>query len=159
MCFVLDANSFNCLFDRDSKGHEDFAPLLKWLYDNPKTSLVIGGTTYRRELSRLATYLEYIVELKRNRKLSEIDDAVVDAEEVRIRSISSHADFDDQHIIALFSASGCLLFASQDKRADPFVRMISLYPKGHKRPSIYRKSSHVKLLNGTKIVPLRNKKP
>ncbi|MFH1008902.1 MAG: hypothetical protein V1800_15615 [Candidatus Latescibacterota bacterium] len=156
MCFVLDANSFHRVFNRDCKEHADFSPLREWLYNHPRTSLVIGGKTYREEIGRLSKYLTYVVELKRARKLSEIDDAVVDAEEDRVRRLMTRRNFDDPHIVALFCASGCLLFASHDKRADPFLKMKALYLKGQKRPRIYRKWKHRTLLTDANIVALRN---
>jgi len=156
MCFVLDTNSFHCVFDPCSRDHADFTPLLRWLYDHPRTSLVIGGTTYRRELGRLKKYLDRLVELKRARKLSEIVDDVVDTEEERLKTEVIHRHFDDPHIVALFCASGCLIFASHDKRADPFLKMKRLYPRGQKRPSIYRTSKHRDLLCDGNIAELRN---
>jgi predicted nucleic acid-binding protein len=156
MCFVLDTNTFHRVFNRDCKEHVDFSPLLEWLYNHPRTSLVIGGKAYRREIGRLSKYLTYLVELKRARKLSEIDDSVVDAEEDRLRDLVTHRNFDDPHIVALFCASGCLLFASHDKRADPFLKMKALYPKGQKRPRIYRECKHKTLLTDANIVALRN---
>jgi predicted nucleic acid-binding protein len=156
MCFVLDANSFHCLFNKTSKGHAEFVPLLDWLYNNPRTSLVIGGKTYRKEMGRLCKYLNYIVELKRARKLSEIKDDVVDAEEERLKLAVTHQKFNDAHIIAIICASGCMLFASHDKRADRFLRMPDLYPKGQKRPHIYRTAQHKALLKSEHIVKLRN---
>jgi len=156
MCFVLDANSFHRMFDCSSKEHADFAPLLEWLYDRPRTSLVIGGKTYRAEIGRLGKYLNYLVELKRARKLSEVDDAVVDAEEERVKAIVNHRDFNDAHIVALFCASGCLVFASHDQHADRFLKMKELYPKGQQRPHVYRRRGHKTLLNKFNIVELRN---
>jgi len=158
MCFVLDINSFHRVFNIRNADHCDFAPLLSWLYDNPRTSLVIGGTHYRKELSKLPKYLDKLVELKRARKLREICDKTVDAEEKRLRQAVKHRDFNDQHIIAIFCASGCLIFASHDKRADPFIKKKSLYPKGQKRPSIYRSAKHTLLLCDSNIVSLRNEK-
>lgn len=156
MCFVLDSNSFHRVFNRDCKEHAEFSPLLAWLYDHPRTSLVIGGKTYREEIGRLLKYLDYLVELKRAGKLSEIDDVAVNAEEDRVRRLMIHQNFNDPHIVALFSASGCLLFASHDKRADPFLKMKALYPKRQKRPRIYREHKHKKLLTDAYIVALRN---
>ena len=95
--------------------------------------------------------------LKRSGKLSEIDDAIVDAKEKRIADLVNHRNFDDPHIVAIFCASGCVLFASYDKRADPFIKMKELYPKGHKRPRIYRSRRQKNtLLKDDKIVDLRN---
>lgn len=156
MCFILDVNSFHCVFGSRKKEHTDFVPLARWLYDNPRTSLVIGGKTYLEEIGRMPKYLEYLVELKRARKLCKISCAVVDAEEKRLKKAVKHRNFNDAHILALICASGCLLFASQDKRADPFLKMKDLYPKGQKRPSIYRSAKHRVLLRDENIVQLRN---
>lgn len=156
MCFVLDVNAFHLMFKSNSSGHADFKPLLDWLYDHPRTCLVIGGTRYRQELDAVQKYIGYLVELKRARKLREIIDDIVDAEEERLKKVFRHRDFDDQHIVALFCVSGCMIFASHDKRADPFIKMKELYPKGQKRPHIYRNSKHSSLLSDRNIVKLRN---
>lgn len=156
MCFVLDVNSFHHVFDPNTAGHADFAPLRDWLYDHPHTSLVIGGTHYREEIGKLRKYLGKLVELKRARKLSEVLDEVVNAEEERLKNAVHQKHFDDPHIVALFCVSGCLIFASHDKRADPFVKMKALYPKGQRRPSIYRSARHASLLCDANIVVLRN---
>ena len=156
MCFVLDVNSFHHVFGANTTDHADFAPLLDWLYDNKRTSLVIGGTHYREELGKMHKYLDKLVELKRARKLSEVLDEVVDAEEERLKVTVHQKHFDDAHIVALFCASGCLIFASHDKRADPFIKMKTLYPKGQRRPSIYRSVKHASLLCDANIVKLRN---
>ncbi len=158
MCFVLDINSFHRVFDSASCDHKEFAPLLNWLYDHPQTCLVFGGTHYRDELSKLGKYLDRIVELKRARKLREICDDLVDKEEGRLKQAIEHKDFDDPHMIAIFCVSGCLIFASHDKRADRFIKMKELYPKGQKRPSIYRSLAHTSLLCDANIVHLRNVK-
>lgn len=158
MCFVLDVNSVSSFFRcaENSEG-SDFEPLFRWLFENPKTSLVIGGKRYKEELSRcINKYRRHLLELKRARKLSEISDAKVDAEELRLKSLLSHRDFDDQHIVALFCVSGCLLFASKDARSDPFIKNSSFYPKGQDRPRIYRTRNHRSLLTNSRIVKLRN---
>lgn len=159
MCFVLDANAFHCLFDKDSKEHAEYAPLRDWLYKNRRTSLVVGGTKYRTELGRLRKYLGFIAELQRNRKLSEIIDTRVDLEEERISAMVTDPDFDDAHIVALLCASGCRIFASNDKRADSFVKDRQFYARGQNRPRIYRSNQHKSLLTDANIVALKNLHP
>jgi hypothetical protein len=156
MCFVLDINCFHRVFDAKTGCHKEFSPLLEWLYGNPRTSLVIGGSTYRKELGHLKKYLDHLVELKRARKLAEIRDEVVDSEEERIRGAVKTRAFNDPHIVALFCASGCLVFASHDTRADRFLKMKRLFPKHQRRPRIYRSQKHKTLLCDSNIIKLRN---
>jgi len=158
MCFVLDANSFHHMFDVNYSGHADFIPLLRWLYDKQGTSLVIGGTRYLEELKKLNKYFDKLVELERNRKISKIKDEIVDDEENRLKSIVNQKKFNDPHIVALFCVSGCLIFASHDKKADRFIKRRDLYPCGQRPPSIYRSAKHTKLLCNKNIVRLRNTK-
>jgi hypothetical protein len=160
MCFVLDINSFHHMFDQKTVGHADFAPLLNWLQRGSGTSLVIGGTHYRAELRRMDKYLPILGELKRGRKLSEVANEIVDENEKSIRAAVPRKKFDDPHIVALFCASGCLIFASHDKRADEFIKLRRLYPKGQRPPSIYRSEKYGKrLLRPENIVQLRNVGP
>jgi len=157
MCLVLDVNSFHRMFDSTSVGYAEFTPLRKWLYDRQKkTSLVIGGTTYRQELRKLSKYLKFISELRRVRKVIFVRDDVVDAEEKRVSGIVNQKAFDDPHIVGLFCASGCIVFASYDKRADHYIKMKTLYPKGQQRPKIFRCKKNVSMLCDESIVPIRN---
>jgi predicted nucleic acid-binding protein len=158
MCFVLDINCFHHVFDSKTGCHVDFLPLMQWLYNNPRTCLVIGGSTYRKELNHVSKYLDQLVELKRARKLVEIGDAIVDAEEKRLKTNVSSKAFNDAHIVAIFCTSGCLIFASHDSHADQFLKMKCLYPKRQRRPSIYRSRKHKSLLCDRNIISLRNVK-
>jgi hypothetical protein len=146
------------MFDPNTTGYASFAPLRDWLYDRQGTSIVIGGTTYRGEVDKLRKYFPKLVELKRARKLSEVLDHVVDAEEKRVAALVNREGFDDPHIVGLFCASGCLVFASHDKRADRYVKMRNLYPKGQHRPKIFRSGRGVSVLCDDSIVKLRNLK-
>ena len=156
MCFVLDANSFHCFFNPLSNDFDDFKPLHDWLYQEKGTKLVYGGTTYIKEIACLKRYQGYLVELSKISKFVQIDKKLVDEESDKIRAAVNNNDFDDPHIIALLAVSGCLLFASRDKRADKFVKTKDLYPKNRHRRSIYRKRQHSALLTADKIVNLRN---
>jgi len=156
MCFVLDINIFHCIFSSNSKEYTEFSPLRNWLFSNPRTSLVVGGTTYRNELKQLTKYLGMLIELEKKKKITKISNDVVDAEEKRVRSLVGHRDFDDPHIVAIFCASRCRIFASHDKRSDQFIKRKEFYPKGQKLPRIYRNKRHQKLLTEANIVPLHN---
>jgi hypothetical protein len=158
MCFVLDVNSFHRMFDPNSSGYKSFAPLRDWLYDHRSTSLVMGGTRYRAEVDKLHKYFPKLIELKRARKLSEVFDQEVDAEEGRVTALINRKCFDDSHIVGLLCASGCIVFASHDKRADTFVKNRDLYLKGQRRPKIFRNAHCTSILCERNIVKLRNLK-
>ncbi len=156
MCFVLDANSYHCMFNSDSNCYDDFKPLHDWLFGKDRTSLVIGGTTYKKEIRKMKKYWELLKELKNMRLVSDIQDDKVDEEEKRIADRVNDKNFNDPHLIALLCVSRCVIFASKDKRAFPYVKMYRLYPKGY-RPKIYHNSNNAdKLLCDKNIVSLRN---
>lgn len=156
MCFILDVNTFHRFFNPLSNDFDDFKPLHDWLYQKNGTKLVYGGTTYIKEIRHLKKYRAYLVELRKISKFVQIDNKLVDEESDRMRAAVKDSDFDDPHIIALLAVSGCLLFASHDKRADKFIKRKDLYPKNTHRRSIYRKRQHSALLTADKIVNLQN---
>jgi hypothetical protein len=156
MCFVLDVNSFHCFFKPSCPEFRDFEPLHDWLYNQGGTKLVYGGTKYMYELSRLRKYRGYLLELLKIGKFVQIDTKAIDVETERLKTIVVRADFDDAHIVALLAVSGCVLFASTDKRADKYIKRKDLYPKKTPRRVIYRKRRHLVLLTKDKIVKLNN---
>ena len=155
MCLVLDSNILHNVFDVNSKDHSSFKPVLNWLYKNKRTCLVYGGTKYKSELKRNSKYLSYISELKRNKKVKEVKDRLVDIEEKRVKDYVNSEQFDDPHIVAIFRVSHCKVLVSNDKRADKYLKMKSLYETGRK-PSIYRNENHEHLLNEDNIVNIKN---
>lgn len=156
MCFVLDVNSFHRFFDPNCKDYADFEPLHGWLYDNSGPKMVFGGTKFRKEMSQLKKYHGYLIELKKMRKLIEIDKDKVDCEELRLIDLVSEPDFDDAHIVAILSISGCLLFASHDKRSFKYVKNRALYPKNSSKRFVYSRRRHLSLLTREKIVSLQH---
>jgi hypothetical protein len=156
MCFVLDSNSFHRFFNPSCADYFDFEPLHDWLYNTVGTKLVYGGTTNLREIDCLKKYYPYLVELRKISKFIQIDTKLVDEEAVKIKDVVNNKDFDDPHIIALLAVSGCLIFASHDKRADKYIKRKNLYPKNSPRRSIYRLRSHFKLLKADNIVKIQN---
>lgn len=156
MCFVLDVNAFSCVFDSASEKHDDFNPLRKWLDNNPKTCLVYGGKKYKDEIGRMNKYFPILIEYKKLRKINEICDKKINKVEKDLIKLIDNKDFDDAHHVAIFCVSGCLIFASLDKRADQYIKMNELYPSGQSRPRIYRSKDHRHLLCDDNIVKLKN---
>jgi len=108
--------------------------------------VVYGGTRYIRELERADRYLTVFVELGRINKAVKINDSAVDKQERRVSQKVNDKAFDDAHLIAILSVSRCRLICTTEKRAIPFLKDSSLYPKGVKRPKIYSRREHRDLL-------------
>ncbi len=155
MCLVVDANVFSSVFRSDSCNHAEFAPVLSWITDGPGF-LVYGGTKFNDELKNAKRYLAVFIELKKKGKAKEVSRALVDQHEEVVKNLVGHDKCDDFHIIAIFRVSGCLLFCSNDARADCYIKDKQLYENGQRPPSIYRSGKHRKLLNQHNIVQIRN---
>jgi hypothetical protein len=155
MCLIVDTNVFHSVFRTDACDHADFAPVLDWIMNGPGF-LVYGGTKYNEELKRAPRYLSIFIELKKQRRVKEVKGVLVDKQEQIVRHLVDSDKCDDFHIIAIFRVSGCILFCSNDARADCFIKDKRLYEKGQKPPSIYRKRTHRKLLIPANIITIRN---
>jgi hypothetical protein len=147
VCIIIDACTFSRVFGaRDA----DFSAVEEWLF-NGGGKMVLGGTTYTEELSRLGKYLPLIKELSLKKKVVVADKALVDAEEIRVKALEPTADFDDPHIVAIVNVSRCRLVCTLDSRSDRFLRDRRFY-RGATRPSIYRSKAHEHLLSDSNIV-------
>ncbi len=155
MCIVIDTNSLSSVFNTENVRHVDFVPLKRWIIEG-EGFIVYGGTKYKKELSRTKRYLRLFRLLKDKRRVSEIDASKVDAEHAGINLKTKGTDCNDQHIIAIFIASGCRLFCSVDIHADKYIKDRTLYPKQHPRPLIYRGLNQQNLLCRKYIVKLRH---
>jgi hypothetical protein len=137
MCVIIDTNTLHKVFgEKDG----DFTPVRTWIICGP-AKIIIGGSTYKRELSGASKYLRVIRELDLKRKVVRISDQCVDEAENQLRGLPIAAQFNDQHLVALTDESGCRVLCSEDKKADKYIRDKSLYKKSGP-PSIYRYSKH-----------------
>lgn len=150
MCIIIDANTFSSVFDSKSDDHMEFVPVLNWIL-NGKGKVVYGGTQYRDELRVAKRYLGIFGELKKARKVVELPTETVDAEQQRIENLVVHHDFDDPHLIAIISVSGCRLVCSKDTRAYPFIKNRDLYARPSLRPKIYSGARNSRLLRDSNI--------
>jgi len=156
MCVVIDVNTFPDVFATVAGVENDFSPVLGWIKKEESGRMVFGGTKYKKELSKMSKYFGVILELKKIRKVAQINDILVDKREAELKKLVNKDDFDDPHIIAILTVSGCRVFCSKDKRSDKFLKDKILYPKGHARPSIYRSKRNIRLLNNNMLVTLKN---
>lgn len=155
MCIVIDTNALASVFNKSCDSFHEFFPVWNWII-NGNGFVVFGGSHYRKELSKAYRYLRLLRELKNIRKAIEVKQDLVDEKETELLGISSLKTFNDQHIIAIFCISKCRLFCSDDKRADKYIKNKSYYPKGHKRPKIYRSLKNKSLINDKYIVQIQN---
>lgn len=155
MCFVLDSCAFASMFNEDCAEYKNYQPLRKWLYQIRGTSLVIGGSRYRKEYANIRQYYKYLAELERALKLKKINNEKVDEEEGRIKKICKHRNFNDQHLVALLGVSGCRIFATNEKKSCPYIKDKKFYTDGHER-YIYKKIASRSILKKANIVQLRN---
>lgn len=155
MTILIDINTMAPVFDQQNSLHQDFAPVRAWILDGPG-QFVFGGTKYKRELSKTPRFLRLVRLLKDARKACEIRQDAVDQREREVIVQTQGTDCDDQHLIAILSVSGCLLFCSNDKRADKYIVDRRWYSKDRKRPRIYRSIKHRRLLSNKYLVELKN---
>lgn len=146
MCIIIDTNTFTKVFKHDNAEHPNFKPVYDWIIRN-KGYLVIGGSKYKQELGlikssdgkRRLNALPILSELvRKNIKITNIDDEKVDKYQQSIQHKIKSPDFDDPHIIALAVISKCRLICTSELRALPFFADKSLYPKRFRLPDTYR---------------------
>lgn len=145
MAVIIDANCIPLVFSKKNSKHEEFAPVLKWIMSQNGV-MVYGGSTYKKELSRLSKYLKLI------RFLREIDKAIVgdkeniDQLESEVEEKVSDDDFDDPHLVAIVIDTKCRVICSEDASSVEFVKKSELYPKGVSVPVYYTGSQNSDLL-------------
>jgi predicted nucleic acid-binding protein len=152
MCVIVDPPLFIAIFKATDIRHSEVAPILQWVLKGGG-KFVIGGTMYRRELDAVSSVLRTLAELEKLRKVVRKDNALVDLEVARVKAIEPSVDFDDPHLVALASVSGCRVVCILDNRAHRFLRKPSLYPSLSLRPKLYTRSKNSNLICSANIVP------
>jgi len=143
MCIVIDINTLSAVFQTDSSNHKDFKPVYDWICIG-KGKLVFGGTKYLKELGE--TYRGLFLQYRKAGKAKLVDQDKVDTEEKLASVLINHKNFDDQHIVGLLKASGCMLVCSLDTRAFPFFTHSSFFSPASRKPKIYSSKANEKLL-------------
>lgn len=136
MCIIIDTNCLASVFERNSKTHNQFAPVLDWIVCG-KGKLIYGGTKYLNELRNTCKYLKIINLLRNSGKAVLVESKLVDAEQMRIEALITDDDFDDPHLPAIVIVSKCKIICSTDTRSIKFVTQSILYPKGIDIPKYY----------------------
>jgi len=151
----VDLNSLSSVFSIDSKNHSEFKPVHDWIIHG-KGHAVYGGTKYKAELGKSYRYLKLFRQLKAAHRAVEIRQDMVDARELELLHLIKGKGCDDQHIIAIFCVSGCVLLCSEDIRSFKFIKDKHNYTHGCRRPRIYQRAEHKSLLSDENIVRLRH---
>ena len=156
MNLLIDTNVFSVLFESKHAEFANFAVANRCLF-LCKGKMYIGGTTFGNEINsernkegkpnHLIKYRKYLSELRKANRLIALDKKTVDKEEARIRAIEPNPDFDDPHVIACAILGKVQIICTNDKRSDKFVLDKKFYPKGFRRPKIYRDKRNVHLFN------------
>lgn len=145
MAVIVDPPLFIALFDQKDLRHSDFVEVLNWVLKGP-AKFVIGGTKYREEIFNVRSVMPKLAELSRARKIHNIKDETVDAEELRVKLIEPKPDFDDPHLVALVCASKVKIICIKDPRAHKFLRRVDFYPDSKLRPKLFTRAKNKNLL-------------
>jgi len=152
MCIVVDPPTLIPIFKQSDPRHSDFAPVRNWVMFGPG-KLVLGGTKYKGELSKVSSIIGFIRELEKQRKIVRKNDAEVDRDVAILKNLEPAADFDDPHLVALVRLSGCRIICILDPRAHRFLRKDSFYKATKDRPKLYTRTKNETLLCKDNIAP------
>ena len=155
MCIIIDMNVMCKVFPLSGCTQPDHEPVRSWVTTGIG-SIVYGGSKYCSELKTAKRYFQLMIELHKQGRVRRIDDAAVDTEQAIVEQLICDKRCDDPHLIAIVRASGCRLLCSDDKRADKYIKDVTLYPKPQHPPLIYRSRKHRHLLSKRYVVQLRN---
>lgn len=136
MCIVVDPPLFISIFKNSDSEHGNFSGLREWISDGPG-KFVLGGSLYKKELSKIESVLNLLKNFERSGKTVSIDDSKVDKELKAVKKLKKSKDFDDPHLAALVRASLCKIIATRDKRSHKHLTDSILYKKPCTKPKIY----------------------
>lgn len=159
MCVIIDTNVFGDVFEKESKNHDDFEPICRWISEG-FGRIVYGGSKYKSELKQAKKYLRLFKHYNDARRIIPLSDEEVDETEKRISKeleeemISKHDfenKFNDPHIVSIAIVSKCRIVCTKDKGLSDFLKMSRFYPKGAEIPKIYRNKSNRYLIKDDNI--------
>lgn len=136
MCIIIDPPLFIPIFKISDTDYANFSGLRDWVTNGPG-KFVLGGSMYKKELSKIESILSLLNNFERSGKTVSIDDSNVDKEVKAIQKLKKSKDFDDPHLAALVRASLCRIIATRDKRSHKHLTDTALYKKPCSKPKIY----------------------
>jgi len=165
VCVIIDKNTFGPVFEKESKNHDDFEPIYRWV-SKGFGKIVYGGSKYKKELYQSRKYTRLFKRYNTARRIIKISDEEVDEIEKIISkeleekikpNISNHdfdENFNDPHIVSIAIVSKCRIVCTNDKGLSDFLKMSQFYPQGVDIPKIYRNKSNRNLLNHDNIAEI-----
>jgi len=141
-------NTLPAVFNKENKQHDQFAPIFNHI-DSGKSKMIIGGSTYKKEFSKLGNLVKILSELRRSQKLVVADERAVDILEAAIAKKypeSKYADFNDKHIVALAYTTNARLVCTIDKPLQNYLKIRAFYNKSKTRPKIFNESTKPSVL-------------
>ena len=144
MCLVIDTCCLATVFDRNNNDHHRFKPVLNWITKG-QGSLIYGGRKYKKELKSAPRYISIIAELNKQGRVIELPDRQVDDIAKEVSEFVNRNDFNDEHLIAIVRVARCLVVCTDDIAAQSYLKQRDLYPRGVKRPKIYKNARHITL--------------
>ena len=163
MCVIIDTNVFGDVFEKESKNHDDFEPICRWISEG-FGRIVYGGSKYKSELNQATKYLKLFKHYNDARRIIKLSDEEVDRIEKMISKeleeeinpiISKHDlenKFNDPHIVSIAIVSKCRIVCTKDKGLSHFLKMSRFYPQGAGIPKIYKNKSNRDLIKDDNIV-------
>lgn len=136
MAIIVDTNCFSRVFCRKNKEHSEFKPILDWII-NGSGFLVYGGSKYKEELFKAASFKKFFRLLKDYKKAINFPDDQIDEYQKKYEIKIKDKDFDDPHLPAIVLVSKCRLVCTRDLRSQPFVTSSDNYPKRFHTPKYY----------------------
>lgn len=143
MCIIIDMNTLPAVFDKGNKQHGQFAPIFNHI-DCGKSKMIIGGSTYEKELYRISSIVKLLSELRRSQKLVVANKQTIDTLEKAIARKypeSKYPDFNDKHIVALAYATNARLVCTIDKPLQSYLKARAFYNKSKTRPVIFNEAT------------------
>lgn len=145
MRLIIDTNIIHKVFDTTHSSFDNYKIVHKCLF-KCKGKMVLGGSTFEKEISLKGKYQKLLIELKRNGRLIILVKEEVDSLVNVLKKMEKDNDFDDPHIIACIILFKVNVVCTDDARADKFIAQKKLYPKYFQIPKIYRNKSHSHLM-------------
>jgi len=145
MPIIIDTNCIATLFTKSAVNHKEFEPVLEWILKG-KGVMIIGGTKYRQEISKLNKYLTIIRYIKEAGKLYEGNCDAIDKYQSSVEILSDDPDFDDPHLVAMVFVTKCKIICSVDDRSIKHVTDAKYYPTNFRKPVYYKSAKNIDLL-------------